>query len=346
MKKLGAVWTVLLGSAFLLCACGEEQPDVPDKSYIGVAYYNQSDTFLNELLDSFKEQLKEMQNEDMDTVVMVRDAAGVQRTQDDQVKELINAGCDVLCVNLVDRADPSEIIDMAREHEVPIIFFNREPVAEDLMQWDQIYYVGADAEESGVMQGELAADMIKNNSQTDRNRDGKIQYVVLEGEPGHQDAIIRTETAVKTLTDSGIELEKLSYQIANWNRAQAENRMEQLIGQYPNQIELVLSNNDDMALGAMDAYKKLNYTETALPVFFGIDGTDAGLEAVVDSELAGTVYNDKEGQAKAMAELCWALITGDGMEELKFQKERCIYLPYAKVTEENADEFIARSNTP
>lgn len=346
MKKLGAVWTVLLGSAFLLCACVEEQPDVPDKSYIGVAYYNQSDTFLNELLDSFKEQLKEMQNEDMDTVVMVRDAAGVQRTQDDQVKELINAGCDVLCVNLVDRADPSEIIDMAREHEVPIIFFNREPVAEDLMQWDQIYYVGADAEESGVMQGELAADMIKNNSQTDRNRDGKIQYVVLEGEPGHQDAIIRTETAVKTLTDSGIELEKLSYQIANWNRAQAENRMEQLIGQYPNQIELVLSNNDDMALGAMDAYKKLNYTETALPVFFGIDGTDAGLEAVVDSELAGTVYNDKEGQAKAMAELCWALITGDGMEELEFQKERCIYLPYAKVTEENADEFIARSNTP
>ncbi len=346
MNKLGAVWTVLLGSAFLLCACGEEQPDVPDKSYIGVAYYNQSDTFLNELLDSFKEQLKEMQNEDMDTVVMVRDAAGVQRTQDDQVKELINAGCDVLCVNLVDRADPSEIIDMAREHEVPIIFFNREPVAEDLMQWDQIYYVGADAEESGVMQGELAADMIKNNSQTDRNRDGKIQYVVLEGEPGHQDAIIRTETAVKTLTDSGIELEKLSYQIANWNRAQAENRMEQLIGQYPNQIELVLSNNDDMALGAMDAYKKLNYTETALPVFFGIDGTDAGLEAVVDSELAGTVYNDKEGQAKAMAELCWALITGDGMEELEFQKERCIYLPYAKVTEENADEFIARSNTP
>lgn len=343
MKKLGAVWTVLLGSAFLLCACGEEQPDVPDKSYIGVAYYNQSDTFLNELLDSFKEQLKEMQNEDMDTVVMVRDAAGVQRTQDDQVKELINAGCDVLCVNLVDRADPSEIIDMAREHEVPIIFFNREPVAEDLMQWDQIYYVGADAEESGVMQGELAADMIKNNSQTDRNRDGKIQYVVLEGEPGHQDAIIRTETAVKTLTDSGIELEKLSYQIANWNRAQAENRMEQLLGQYHSQIELVLANNDDMALGALDAYRKLNYTESALPAFFGIDGTDEGLEAVMDSEIAGTVYNDKEGQAGAMARLSLALLTGKGMDEIEFQKERCIYLPYEKVTEGNVSEFLLRS---
>lgn len=52
----------------------------------------------------------------------VKNAAGSQRTQNDQVKELINAGCNVLCVNLVDRADPSEIIDVAKEHDVPIIF--------------------------------------------------------------------------------------------------------------------------------------------------------------------------------------------------------------------------------
>ena len=111
---------------------------------------------------------------------MVRDAAGSQRTQNDQVKELIDAGCDVLCVNLVDRADPSEIIDLAREQDVPIIFFNREPVAEDLMQWESLYYVGAEAEESGRMQGELAADAIRADSQIDKNKDGKIQYVVLE----------------------------------------------------------------------------------------------------------------------------------------------------------------------
>src|SRR5699024_11590459 len=70
----------------------------------------------------------------------LRDAAGAQRTQNDQVEELIDAGCDVLCVNLVDRADPSEIIDLARDHDVPIVFFNREPVAEDLLQWDKLYY--------------------------------------------------------------------------------------------------------------------------------------------------------------------------------------------------------------
>ena len=186
------------------------------------------------------------------------------------------------------------------------------------MQWDGLYYVGAEAKQSGVMQGELAVDAIQaEGSQIDRNKDGKIQYVVLEGEPGHQDAIIRTENAVETLKSNGIELEKLSYGIANWNRAQAQNRMLLLISQYQNKIELVLANNDDMALGAIDAYKKLNYTESALPVFFGIDGTDVGLKAVLDSEMAGTVYNDKEGQAEAMAELAMALVTGEGMDKIR-----------------------------
>ena len=272
---------------------------------MGVTSYNQSDTFLGELLGAFKEDLEELERGDLSITVTIRDAAGSQRTQDDQVRELIGAGCDVLCVNLVDRADPSEIIDLARDNEIPIIFFNREPVAEDLMQWDKLYYVGADARQSGIMQGELAAAAIQADSQIDRNKDGKIQYVVLEGEPGHQDAIIRTEDAVETLRDSGVKLEKLSYGIANWNRGQAQNRMEQMINQYQNQIELVLANNDDMALGALDAYEKSNITETSLPLVFGIDGTAAGLEAVEQSRLAGTVYNDKEGQAPGKGWRSW-----------------------------------------
>ena len=100
-----------------------------------------------------------------------------------------------------------------------------------------------------------------------------------------------------------------------------------------------MANNDDMALGAIDAYKKLNYTESALPLFFGIDGTDVGLQAVTDSELAGTVYNDKEGQAAAMAKLAVAIISGDGLEEIEFQNEKYIYLPYFKVTIDNVDDF-------
>lgn len=335
MRKKNIITAGILFCMALQGLSGCKKQDLPSQQaiYIGVTYYDQSDIFLNELLDCFKEEIREMETEDKKVTMTIQGAGGSQKTQNDQVKELIAGGCNVLCVNLVDRTDPSEIIDLARDYDIPLIFFNREPVAEDMQQWDKLYYVGADAQESGTMQGEIAADVIKKNPQIDRNKDGKIQYVVLEGEPGHQDTIIRTENAVEALKENGIELEKLSYGLANWNRAQAENRMSQMISQYQTKIELVLANNDEMALGAIDAYEKLNYTESTLPLFFGIDGTDVGLKAVLESKLDGTVYNDKEGQAEAMAKLAEVLVTGEGIEEIPFENQRYLYLPYAKVLE-------------
>ena len=279
---------------------------------------------------------------DMISSLTIMDAANSQRTQDDQVQEMIGNGCDILCVNLADRTDPSQIITAAQEHDIPIIFFNREPVEEDLMQWDQLYYVGAEAKQSGQMQGQLAADYIKEHPDVDRNHDGKIQYVILEGEMGHQDAIIRTESVAESLKEQGIALEKLSYQIANWNRVQAQNRMIQLIGQYNNRMEVVLANNDAMALGAMDAYEKLGYTETNRPVFFGIDGTKEGLEAVKDGTLAATVYNDKEGQAAAMANLAFSIATEDENDPNPFKNYKYIYRAYQKVTKENVQTFLEK----
>lgn len=337
-KRLAAGMAVCAGVS-LLCACSGRHPAGAKQMQIGVVCYDRSDTFINSLVDSFREQAGQYQSEEISVNITVKDAAGLQRTQNDQIEELIAAGCNVLCVNLVDRTDPSEIIDLARNNDVPIIFFNREPVAEDMQQWSGLYYVGADAKQSGVLQGELAAEAILSDRRIDRNGDGKIQYVVLEGEPGHQDAIIRTENAVDTIKKKGVMLEKLSYGIANWSRAQAQNRMTQMIGEHGNKIELVLGNNDDMALGAIDAYGMLNRAEASMPVFFGIDGTDAGLEAVSCGKMAGTVYNDKEGQAGAMAKLAAALVMGEGMDEIRFEKERAVYLPYAKVNCGNVQEF-------
>ena len=342
MRKIISAGIIVYIMAQALCACGKQQPDGANKVYVGVAYYDQSDTFLGQLIACLKNSFQEYEKDGYEIVMQVRSASGSQRTQDDQVKELIDSGCNVLCVNLVDRAYTSEIIDLAREHNISIIFFNREPVAEDMMQWDKLYYVGAPAAQSGIMQGELAVALIQADAGIDRNKDGKIQYVVLEGEAGHQDAIIRTKNVVETLKNNDIEIEKLSYGIANWNRAQAQNRMLQMISQHQNEIELVLANNDDMALGALDAYEKLNYTESTLPVFLGIDGTDVGLEAVRDSRLAGTVYNDKEGQASAIAKLAVALVSGKGLEQIEFENEKYIYLPYLKVTKDTVDEFIQK----
>lgn len=340
IKITGIIIMVIFAGTLIFYTCGKSQPQTDNQIYIGVACYDQKDTFIEELVDAFKEQCSSMESKDYAISMTIMDASNSQRVQNDQIEQMINDGCNVLCVNLADRTEPSEIIDAAKEKDIPIIFFNREPVEEDMRRWDKLYYVGGKAKQSGELQGELAADFIKVNPQADRNNDGKIQYVILEGEMGHQDAIIRTESVVESLKANDISLEKLSYQIANWNRAQAQTRMMQLIGQYKTNIEMVIANSDSMALGAIDAYEKLGYTESNIPVFFGIDGTDEGLEAVQKGKIAATVYNDKEGQAKAMAELVIAAVTGKEMEDIQFENNRCIYLPYKKVTKENVETMI------
>ena len=224
------------GSAVLVLSGCSGKSDQTEKTLrVGVITYTQDDPFINGLTDELKAQLKAMENKERRIIVSTKSGNDDQQEQNEKVEEMIDAGCDVLCINLVDRTAPSRIIRMARNEDIPVIFFNREPVREDLVQWEKLYYVGCDAEQSGIMQGEIAEEYIKSHPEVDKNQDGKIQYVLLEGEAGHQDAISRTEYSVKTLMKNDVILEKLSYQLADWNRGQAENRMNRLISQYKEQ---------------------------------------------------------------------------------------------------------------
>lgn len=337
-------WLILLlMMIMLLPGCGEREVDKGMTLRVGVVLYAQDDAYINALTDCLKQDFEAMESDELKIIMTVRDGNDDQSTQDDIVEEIIDAGCDVLCVDLVDRTAPSKIIEMAKKEDIPVIFFNREPVREDLMQWEKMYYIGGDAQQSGVMQGEIAAEVINANKQVDRNKDGKIQYVLLEGEAGHQDAIIRTDSSVRTLIEQGIKLEKLSYQFADWNRAQAENKMTQLIEQYGNEIELVLANNDEMALGVVAAYDKLNYSAEERPIIFGIDGLQDVLAAVQEGTIQGTVYNDKEGQALQMANLAVDLFKGNPLTRYEFQDEKYIILPYQKVDSSNISDYMGEN---
>ena len=257
--KKRSILTAAAILALLSSGCRDKNTEMTKILQVGVVVYSQDDPFINAMADKLKENLKSMETEDIKIIVSVKSGSDDQQDQNETVEEMIDAGCDVLCVNLVDRTAPSRIIKLAKQNDIPVIFFNREPVKEDLLQWDKLYYVGCDAEQSGVLQGEIVAEYIKNHPEVDKNQDGSIQYVLLEGESGHQDAISRTDYSVKTVIANDIQLEKLSYQFADWNRGQAENRMTRLIGQYEDGIELVISNNDEMALGAVEAYRKAGY---------------------------------------------------------------------------------------
>lgn len=271
--------------------------------------------------------------------VEVMDASQSQLTQNEQVKSLIEKGCDVICVNLVDRTEPTAITDLAESKQVPIIFFNRELVAEDLERWSELYYVGADALQSGVFEGELAANAFKTNAKMDKNGDDICQYVVLEGEAGHQDSIVRTEYSVNTLIENGVEAEKLGYAMANWNRAQAQTKTAALLTQFSGKIELIIANNDDMALGAIDALRDSQIPREDWPGVVGIDGTDAGLLAVENGEMLGTVYNDKEGQAREMLNLAFAIATNGDKDSIPLIDGKYVRTPYHKVTQENVEDY-------
>ena len=399
----------------LLSACQrKEERKEKKKLQIGVTIYDNYDTFLSGYMTAFEKEISKKRAEGVEIGLFRYNAAGSQALQNEQVEEMLEKDCDVLCVNLVDRTAPSEIIDMAKKKNVPIIFFNRELVDEDLAQWNQLYYIGADAKQSGILQGEMAAEDIlseepekptpevplaspedeeeaseksqdkagnaeeiqdfvlqksredldilereasSEDTQTsteegtekkalilsprvDKNGDGVIQYLMFEGEAGHQDAIVRTEYSVNTLMQQGIPMEKLSYAIANWSRAEAQSKMMQFYPEFQDRIELILSNNDDMALGVLDAYDKIGLPKDKRPFIYGIDGTTVGLEAVKKGNLMGTVYNDEQGQAKALFQLAYRLATGKKGPEDEGENKKIIRLPYQKVRREDSQRLL------
>ena len=170
-KVLYGLLTVML----FLTGCKEKIIEEKQKIRIGISYYDSYDPFIMELSSRIEKQLNEYEN----VIVKSVDSEKSQSTQNRQVSDMLSDSYDVICVNLVDRTAPKKIISMAEDSNVPVIFFNRELVLQDLESWTRLYYVGADAGESGKMQGEIVSDYIKEHPEVDKNQDGKIQYIIL-----------------------------------------------------------------------------------------------------------------------------------------------------------------------
>lgn len=338
IKKLTA-FVVCLVLCVSLCACGAPVQEGPTKVKIGVLVYDEGDTFLKGMVNEMISYAKKASNDNIDVTITVGDASGDQNLQNEQMEDMITNGCNVLAINLVDRTDPTAIINLAKKNNVPIVFFNRELVKHDLERWNRLYYVGAPAVRSGMMQGEEIADYVSKHPEVDKNGDGKIQYVLIKGEQNHQDTIIRSEKAVSTAITNGVNLDRLAGEVANWSRAQAQNRMQQLINEYGDRIELVICNNDEMALGVIDDYKKQNTDLTSYPAIFGVDGSHEALKELNEGTLAGTVYNDAQAQADKVMQIAVALATNEDVARVTGSNEKSFYIDYQKITSENVKEF-------
>ena len=314
-----AATALLGGSAWLYAKKTGGHEEKKTSLRIGVLLYRGDDTFIGTLRTSMEQAAKEYEKETGVRVTLdVRDAKRNQLTQNSQAERMIDLGCDVLCVNMVDRSAASGVIDQAMESDIPIVFFNREPVAEDMNRWEKLYYVGADARESAVLEGQILVDAYRKNPSTlDRNGDGVVSYVLLEGETNHQDSLIRTEWSIETLKDGGVPIEKITGGIANWERNQASALMEQWLSDYGNKIELVLCNNDDMAIGAIDAIERAGIVAGTIKLV-GIDGTPAGQEAFREGKLFGTVESSKDIYAKRIFDTAEELAMGKEVTQEKY----------------------------
>jgi len=309
---------------------------------LGVCIYKFDDTFMSYVRNQIETAAKGK------IELSVQDSQYDQPRQNDQVDQFITLGVSGLAINLVDPSAVSVIIAKAQKKNLPLVLFNREPAAADMAKYPKAYYVGAKAQESGTMEGEIVAEYWKKNPQADLNKDGKLQYVMLIGDPSNTDAKYRTEFSIKAIVAAGIKVEKIAEDTAMWDRPKAQEKMAAWLTAYRGKIEVVIANNDDMALGAIEALKAAGYFRGGkyMPVV-GVDATPPAMDALDKGLLLGTVLNDAKNQGQATFDLAYCLATGKPIATAAGKladangkpdpKGKYVWVPYVKVTPDNFD---------
>ena len=301
---------------------------------VGVFYYTFADTYISSVRTALDAQL-----DSLGVTYNNFDGNNNQTTQNEQIQTAVTDGYNLLVVNMVTSGSPdvaNEIISLA--NGTPVIFFNRAIEADGeegtvLNANTNICFIGTDAPEAGHLQDKMVGEYLLANWDTvDLNGDGKISYAMFKGDEANVEAIYRTQYGVEdadaVLTAAGkpaLEYFDASnaskYQVdlgGAWSAQAALDYMNTNLSQYneanSNMIELIICNNDNMAEGAISALEAAGYNTgaegvTTIPVF-GVDATDAAKELIAAGKMTGTVKQDAEGMAAAIADVVKA--TGEG----------------------------------
>ncbi len=306
--------------------------DLADKK-VGVCIYQFSDNFMTLFRTELQSYLESLGFAPENITIV--DGANDQATQTNQIQNFITEGVDVLIINPVNSSSAATITDMVTAANIPLVYINREPDAQEEERWAtdnmNVTYVGCDARQSGTMQGEIVADL---ENKGDINGDGKVSYIMIEGDPENVDAQYRTEFSVKALTDAGIQVEELDDQVGNWDQAQAQSLVANSLAQHGKDIEVVFCNNDAMALGALQAIEAAGETVGTDVYLLGVDALQEACENVKAGKQTGTVFNDHISQSHSAADAAVRYITGEG-------NDHYIGCDYVKVTTDNVDDILA-----
>ena len=298
------------------CAAGQSAD-------IHVFYYTFSDPYISNVRNALDSQLKKAGLSFQD-----HDGNGNQTTQTEQIQTAITNGAKAIVVNIVNTGSDDAangIITLAKNAGIPVVFFNREVSDAAVKSYDRCAFVGTDAKEAGILQGQIIGQYVKDNFKNiDINGDGEISYVLFKGEEGNNEAIYRTkysvEEANKILREGGLKPLRF-YDPSNqnkylvdrngqWAASAANEYMTTALTSYNedkgNMIELVICNNDGMAEGAIAALNNAGYNlgkgSRQIPVF-GVDATEAAVDLIEKGKMTGTVKQDASGMADAVSKV-------------------------------------------
>ena len=294
---------------------------------IGVCIYKFDDAFMTTYRNALQEIL-----EGKGYTVTFMDGKNDQAEQNNQINNFIAQGVDALIINPVMTSAADAIINTVKTANIPTVLINREPTVEQMGAYDKLCYVGCDARQSGTMQGEL---ILETEKKGDINGDGKVSYIMIQGDPENVDAQYRTEFSVKALTDAGVEVEQLDLQRGDWDRNKGQEIAQNDLAKFGDEIEVVFCNNDDMAIGALQAITAAGRKVNENIYLVGVDALDAALNEVAAGNMTGTVLNDAKGQAEAAVEAMEGLLGG----KTYAAGEQSIYVDYVKVTPDNVKDF-------
>ena len=285
-----------------------------------------------------------------DIVVDMQDGENDVEKQTGKLEAALSKGTDAVAILGINSESTQSLMEKAKADDVPTVFFNTIPSEETMADYDKIWYVGADPKESGVMCAQALINYWNANTEiADKNGDGKLQLVILQGEIGNNDVILRTAAYEETLQEQGIDYEVVAMDTANWDKAQALDKMNAWITAYGiDGIEGVLANNDSMAMGAVQAALNNEYNtgdpEKFMPVV-GIDATIEALESMKDGALLGTVLNDRQSQSIAVLNILKTVVAGeevtsDVLGVAGTVDGKYVWIPYQIVDDTNLDATL------
>ena len=273
---------------------------------VGVLLYKFDDAYISLVRQNLEEIEK---NNEGKVKFTFFDGKGDQNIQNKTMNTLLEKKeVDLLLLNLVDTRSTQEAINKIKEKNIPVVLFNREPVKVDAIKsYGKAYFVGTNINEAGILQGQILIDIWNANKDIlDKNKDDIMQYIMLKGERDNLDALARTKYSVLTINEAGIKTQELALRVCEWNEDVARNMTKELFLQFGNKIEVIISNNDSMAIGAIKTLQEYGYNNgditKTIPVV-GVDAIPEAQELIKKGFMAGSVLQN----AKAMADAIYSV---------------------------------------